>query len=543
MGTAKLEHPVFEQDGTVIQPPRCETYRKGTSFWSVADEQGVRCKILNVPFAFPADKLRNGIMVCGLGVPDLRGTTSTFFILCDSFTPEQLAQRLSGGLSLPIHFDGNDVTEVEVPGPRDTRYPFDDPRGFAKQVLKIQVDRVAHKGLAEAGGRKVDLEQGRWSDWLEWEFRMTSRFTAHSITRFYPLEIDEQVRIYMSCHQFHPSHPYASFTHPQDYSKTLQGRYGLFKTIGWTYDTHALRQGALDEEGFLKDVRHTMAWHERLTLDELDRGEFDLLISGWTATDRVGHMFWRYRDPHHPLYDPEKAQAYGHALEETYRIMDAIVGKIVEKLREGDLFCVFSDHGFESWRTGFNVNTWLRELGYLAVKTPELAKEGFLTGIDWAKTRAYSVGLSSLYLNLQGRETQGTVERARADGLVAELREKLLGVKDPFTGHKAFSNVYTRNDYSGEAMDEAPDIVLGYDRYFQSSKDCAKGAVAQRLFEPNEDKWSGEHAASDAAWIPGMLLTNRLIEKDDPDIRDLGITALKFLGKDIPSDFEGTSLM
>ena len=45
--------------------------------------------------------------------------------------------------------------------------------------------------------------------------------------------------------------------------------YGLFKTIGWTYDTHALSQGDLDEDAFLKDVEQTMAWHEKLALDEL----------------------------------------------------------------------------------------------------------------------------------------------------------------------------------------------------------------------------------------------------------------------------------
>ena len=51
-----------------------------------------------------------------------------------------------------------------------------------------------------------------------------------------------------------------------------------------------------------------MGWHEQLCLGALERGDFDVLTSVWTATDRTGHMYWRFRDPKHPLYDPELAK-------------------------------------------------------------------------------------------------------------------------------------------------------------------------------------------------------------------------------------------
>ena len=107
---------------------------------------------------------------------------------------------------------------------------------------------------------------------------------------------------------------------------------------------------------------------------------------------------------------------------------------------------------------------------------------------------------------------------------------------------RAATHPYTRADYKGEAMNQAPDISLGYNRKYQSAKSAAKGAVVPGLFEPNEDKWSGEHAAADMAWCPGIFFSNQKVEEPDPNIMDLGVTALSFLGADVPSDFEGNSL-
>jgi len=40
--------------------------------------------------------------------------------------------------------------------------------------------------------------------------------------------------------------------------------------------------------------------------------------------------------------------------------------------------------------------------------------EDFLQGFDWERSRAYALGLSSVYLNLKGREGYGMVSQAEA---------------------------------------------------------------------------------------------------------------------------------
>ncbi len=72
-----------------------------------------------------------------------------------------------------------------------------------------------------------------------------------------------------------------------------------------------------------------------------------------------------------------------------------------------------SDHGFASWRRSMNLNAWLRDSGYLAVRDPRLRKDpGLLANVDWSRTRAYGFGLNGLYVNLAGREKAGIVPAA-----------------------------------------------------------------------------------------------------------------------------------
>ncbi|GMW01739.1 MAG: hypothetical protein AMXMBFR84_28760 [Candidatus Hydrogenedentota bacterium] len=543
VGFGMPEHATLSPDGKLLTPPVFNSIRHGESFWSVADKQGARSKILLVPFAYPVESLEQGHMICGLGVPDIRGTTSTFFAI----STRELSIK-SGGMALRLTLtDG--AGSVEIPGARDKREEFDSAKAFVKVPLMINADVAGGNVTLTVQGQSVELAEGQWSKWVEWAFELSPVYKVRAVSQFYALKVaPEDVTVYMSCLQFHPDEQYIPFTTPISYGTELRKRYGLFKTIGWAYDTHALRQDALSDEAFLMDTRNSAGWQEQLTLDELDTNAFDMMVAAWTAPDRVSHMFWRYRDKRHPLYTEEGATKYGRAVEESYQKMDSIVGEVMKRLKENDLLFIMSDHGFHSFHTGFNVNTWLIRNGYLVVKGQTDAASGFtnedyLQGFDWTRSKAYSIGLGSIFLNLKGREGKGLVDPAQADALIEEIRGKLLEVTHPEKGEKVFRSVYTRKDYHGGAMAEAPDIQLGYAEGFQSTKSAANGAAPKVLFEPNDDKWSGEHASSDVAFTPGIFFCNRPIAVDKPNIMDLGVTSLKYLGLAVPADFEGTDLL
>jgi predicted AlkP superfamily phosphohydrolase/phosphomutase len=532
-GFGSFDSLVFDADGSVKKPMTYSSIRVGEAFWVHADREGRRCKVLNVPFAFPPDDLKNGSMMCGLGVPDVRGTQSYSYWMSDAFTNEQLGEDVFGGLRIPLVFKDNvAITRIST-APKPSSEPG--RTQYLTLPLAIRVDRTLKTATIELILRNVTVAEGRWSDWVEWTLAPSPKTKFRALSRFYAVEIGERVRLYMTCMQFHPSDPMMPISSPTSYSSELYDRYGAFKTIGWDLDTHALRRDGLDEDGFLADVEATMAWREKLMIEELDRGNFELLISVWTDTDRVAHMFWRFRDPKHPLYTPEGAKKYGDALEKTYRRMDTIVGKAMERLRPDDLLFVISDHGFHSFRVGFNVNTWLVRQGYLAIRgqndpVTAFSDEKWLAPYDWNKTKAFGLTLGGIFLNKKDRELHGIVTHDESVALLNELKDKLMQVTYPPTGEKVFAQIYTRDELPATDALYSPDIQLAFADGFQTTKASVAGAAPKELFEQNTDKWSGEHAASAQDDTPGILFSNRKIDKDGPTILDIGPTSLNWLG-------------
>ena len=66
----------------------------------------------------------------------------------------------------------------------------------------------------------------------------------------------------------------------------------------------------------------------------------------------------------------ELAAKYGDAILESYERMDRIVGEVERAMKPGGTLIIVSDHGFHSFRKGFNTNTWLVQNGYMALKHP-----------------------------------------------------------------------------------------------------------------------------------------------------------------------------
>ncbi len=539
LGFGALKQPELAPDGVLANPAAFTNYRKGETFWAMASAAGIATKLLVVPFAYPVERLVGGTMLCGLDVSDIRGTQSTYFAMSDRI---EAVENIPGGVRLPLKFEG-DVAMVMVPGIRNPA-----TKQFVEVPLKLTVDRPGHAVAFELAGQTAKLAENTWSEWLEWTFEVSPQFRVRAISRLHVIEAGEHVRLYMTCLQMHPRAPLAPISNPDEYAGQLVDRYGLYKTVGWRFDTKALQQNDLTDDVFLDDARKTMDWQGTLTLDEVALSPFRLMVSAWTATDRVAHMFWRFRDPKHPLYNEEGAKKYGKVVEETYAKMDEIVGKVAAKLTPDDLLMVLSDHGFHSFRKGFSINTWLIRNGYLAVKDQTDPASAFtnmkyLEAFDWTRSKAYGLGLGSIFLNLKGREGQGVVASEEAAALLGEIRDKLLAVADPDTGDKVFRAVYTKAEvYKGISEADAPDLQVGYADGYQTEKASAAGAAPKELLAPNDDKWSGEHAASDVADTPGIFFSNRAMEPNAA-IVDLGVTTLKFLNVPAPPDLEGKALL
>jgi predicted AlkP superfamily phosphohydrolase/phosphomutase len=546
VGTGGLKPPKFFLD--LIETGSAEGYteRHGTPFWDVAATHGVHVTVLRVPYAFPPDKVPGGRMLSGLGVPDLLGTNSTFTYLASDLPPGKQSEP-GGGRLVPIALRGDDA-EVDVVGPAD---PRGGKRPPATLHVGFHVDRASDAVVVRFAGREEKVARGGWSEWFAFRVPVVAPLglplvTIDGICRFHVVSTDP-LRVYLSPLNFAPSHPFAPISAPGAYAGELAKAVGTYKTVGWSEDTSALNAERIDEAAFLADLYRTMDDVRASTLHELARPDWDLLISVFTQTDRVAHLFYRLLDPQHPRYDPVLAARFGDAVERVYQRMDAIVGEIVEKLGADTTLLVISDHGFHSYRTGLNLNTWLKNHGFLVQgDVAGGAREGdFFPGVDWNKSRAYALGTGQIYVNLKGREGRGIVNKgAEYDGVLDGVVRGLEAEVDPANGERIVAKVYKGQDiFPGAALERMPDLQVAFREGYRTSWRTPLGGIPAALLEPNDKKWSGDHAASDVADTPGMVIANRRLAGADGAIVDLAPTALRFFGVPVPPEMEGHSLL
>jgi predicted AlkP superfamily phosphohydrolase/phosphomutase len=205
-----------------------------------------------------------------------------------------------------------------------------------------------------------------------------------------------------------------------------------------------------------------------------------------------------------------------------YRKLDKLVGQVIPKLtiQTGKLtrFLIVSDHGFNDFDYKVNLNRWLIQKGYLSPiqETPV----GDLKSVDWSRTKAYALGLNSIYLNLAGREGKGTVSKEESLVLCNRLRNELLSWKN--SNHQSIVHqAWTRDEtFNGKLSDFGPDLVVGFSSGYRASADTGLGAWKADPIEINNDHWGADHCY-DPDLVPGVLFSSGgLSEFSNPSYRD-----------------------
>jgi predicted AlkP superfamily phosphohydrolase/phosphomutase len=293
----------------------------------------------------------------------------------------------------------------------------------------------------------------------------------------------------------------------------MEERFGLYHTIGMPEETWSLNDGHLTDHAFLEMVRVTLGEQENMFYDALDRNDSDVVVSVFVQTDRVSHMFYRGIDPQHPLYKETDDEAR-EAIHWIYQEADRVLGETMLRMGSQDRLIVLSDHGFAPFRRAVNLNRWLAAEGLLVLKDGNMDSSVGFTSVDWSRTRAYALGLNSIFINRSGREAHGVVDEIEVEQIKQQVISNLPAMLDPESGLPAIRNVFDGALlYPGNANHDAPDLVVGYEPGFRASWQTTLGGVPVSLIEDNNKKWSGDHCITPDA-VPGVLFTS--FKPDDP---------------------------
>jgi predicted AlkP superfamily phosphohydrolase/phosphomutase len=566
--------------------PTATNARKGTPFWTKAVRNGLEARVLNVPATFPAEEHDDLSMLSGLGVPDMRGrigspsffTSDETLTLADNqFSVEivKLSARrgtvetaVYGPLNKPFfHY----VVEEEMRGVRDRAERRERRAEIERRLESSGVPRrldvpfelliTDHDLTIDLSGRRETLTVGQWSGWFVVPIPVNPLIDAMAglkgMARFKLIALDPEVRLYMSPLNFHPECQPVPFTSPFSFAKEMLERFGLFRTLGWPIDSWSLPSGLTNERHFIDDMESTADQQFEMMKNFLETGSEHLYLQVFDFTDRIGHMLWRLHDTGHPLYDEGLAERYSIEIPRAYERMDRIVGEASTRIGPGTALIVLSDHGFASFRRGVNYNTWLVENGLMTLRPggqsgrslEDLFDRGelgeFFKYVDWSRTKAYAMGLGNIYINLLGREPQGSVAPGREyEDVRDSIVRKLAALVDPQTGERPVTRVLRREEiYSGYDPRVVPDLRPENSAHYRVGWQTALGEVPPQVLEDNLKAWSGDHCSVDPDVVPGVLFSNVSFTRSDPWIGDIHPTVLALLGIPYEEGLDGRSLV
>jgi predicted AlkP superfamily phosphohydrolase/phosphomutase len=508
--------------------------RRGKSFWEYLQEHGIPATIIRIPANFPPVETK-AIQLSGMGTPDLQGSYGTFSF----YTNEPLGKyaNLSGGTALPVRLSGQTL-QAKLPGPRND---FRKGSPLSEIDFTVWVDAENPVARIRLQGQEIQLAEKQWSDWVRLKFELVPFLQSVSgICRFYLKEVRPNLKLYVTPVNLDPARPALPISTPADYSAEIHEHLGMFYTQGIPEDTKALSSEVLNDDEFLQQTRFAFEEELKMLQYELERFQAGVLFFYFGRVDQLSHTFWRTMDSNHPAYQP--ATGLEAVIEDSYREMDDVLGRLLQKLDQQTTLFVLSDHGFAPFYRAFHLNSWLKLEGYASLL--DFAEGELLQNVDWEHTRAYGVGFNGLYLNLKGREKQGIVaDGDEHDRLLRELTERLLSLRDPKDGQLVISRIYRTSEvYSGVHAREGPDLIIGYNRGYRASWETALGKFPREILRDNNEKWSGDHLM-EASLVPGVLLSNRKIVTVQPSLLDLAPMILAEFGIPKPETMVGNDLL
>jgi len=300
--------------------------------------------------------------------------------------------------------------------------------------------------------------------------------------------------------------------------------YPILKEKGYRIDVDAW-QGRKDKEKFLQDLHYTFDKRVEITNYLMEKQPWDYFHLHIMETDRINHFLWEQWETGDTSYAP--------AFEKFYQKVDQFIGELDHRLGDEIEFMILSDHGFCRLKKEVYLNHWLERQGYLKYKNDNPQA---LTDMH-PESKAYSLIPGRIFINLKGREDDGSVMPGEAyENLRQELIERLPSMTDESTGEKIVRQVYQREQlYNGPFYENTPDLVVVPENGFD-----LKGNINQPGLT-YKGELVGMHTDDDATFY----LRQHQVTEARFSIIDMLPTILDLMGLEVPElqHLDGRSIL
>jgi Uncharacterized conserved protein len=304
-------------------------------------------------------------------------------------------------------------------------------------------------------------------------------------------------------------------SHPDELTQTLEdGDYII--------DVNAKLGHEDDKSDFIENAHETLDRRYDAFEHYLSADDWDLFFGVFMTTDRVNHFLFK---------DYERDGENREAFFEFYEQLDEYLGNIREMLPDDVTLVIASDHGFTSLDYEVHCNAWLQEEGLLSFADDDHEELGDIAD----DATAYSLIPGRFYINLEGREPQGSVPESEYEAVRADLKERLEDLEGP-DGNPVCERVVEKEAaFRGDHDDIAADLVAIPNHGF----DLKSGFSGHdKVFDTGPR--NGMHSFDNAT----LLVDEPDASIEDADLYDIAPTILDLLELEYDrTEFDGASLL
>ncbi len=270
-----------------------------------------------------------------------------------------------------------------------------------------------------------------------------------------------------------------------------------------------------DKHARAKEFRRAIEVRERALKFLMQRGAWDFLMVVFSVLDRAQHDYWADMDPKHPRHDPRllafKSPASRKSIARVKTFKEKVSRRFSPSVPEGNVLDRKVEYG-----------------------------SAFLDEIDWSRTRSFFAQDKGVWINLAGRESEGVVSEGEFESVIEGARSALLRLTSPEDGEPVFESVMRREEvFNGAWSSNLPDLVMvpRRDEYVYNERPSYGDVIVPA------DSTTGTHSRDGIfiAWGCDVKIGETLAKQ--PNLRDVGPTALASLGCPLTKDMDGRGLM
>jgi len=320
------------------------------------------------------------------------------------------------------------------------------------------------------------------------------------------------------------------YTYPPELRGEVEGLVGEYMLDVDNFRTE-------EKDRLLREINEMTERRFRVAKHLMTTRPWDLFIVVEIGLDRMHHGFWKFFDRGHRKYEP--GTKYENVVKDYYLYLDCLVGEMLSLAGRETAVMVVSDHGAKRMEGGICINEWLMGNGYLALEEkPNHMVPLSKVKINWDQTTAWGEGgyYCRLFLNVKGREPNGTVERSKYEEVRNRLKRELEELTDE-GGNPLGTRVFKPEDIYPVVNGIAPDLIVYFgDLSWRSVGSVGIGSV--HTFENDTGPDEANHSQH-GIFIMRAPEMERHGEVSGLHLMDVAPTVLDLLGMEVPEDMEG----